>query len=90
MTAAQGTRRITFALNAPDASHVSLAGTFNEWSPVDDAMVIDQDGEWTIGVDLPPGDHEYLFVVDGEWQDDPGCDSRRANPYGSENCVVHV
>jgi len=90
MTAEQGTRRITFSLSAPDASSVSLGGSFNEWCPDDGLMTIDENGEWTIAVDLPPGDHEYLYLVDGEWQDDPACDSRRANPYGSENCVIHV
>jgi hypothetical protein len=28
--------------------------------------------------------------VDGEWRDDPNCTERVPNPFGSENCVLHV
>jgi hypothetical protein len=36
---------------------------------------------------LKPGRHEYRFVADGEWLDDPTAEQRIANAFGTENCV---
>lgn len=49
-----------------------------------------KDGTWTATVTLPPGKHNYRFIVDGEWQDDPECTLRVPNPYGSQNMVRQV
>ena len=37
-----------------------------------------------------PVKHNYRFLVDGQWQDDPACTIRVANPFGSENMVREV
>ena len=39
---------------------------------------------------MPPGQHEYLVIVNGQWQEDPRCENRQENPYGSFNSVVQV
>jgi len=39
---------------------------------------------------LTPGRYEYRFLVDGQWRNDPECAECVANPFGSENCVIHV
>ncbi|MXW77650.1 MAG: hypothetical protein F4Z57_01385, partial [Gemmatimonadetes bacterium] len=41
-------------------------------------------------VTLPLGKHEYRFVVDGEWRDDPQCEERRPNSFGTTNCILHA
>lgn len=46
-----------------------------------------EDGSWTITISLTPGQHEYRFIVDGQWADDPHCDIRKPNPFGGENCL---
>ena len=38
-------------------------------------------------VAVPPGQHKYRFIVDGQWADDPKCDARKPNPFGGENCT---
>jgi len=48
------------------------------------------DGVWRLNVPLKPGRHEYRFVVDGEWQDDPAAEYRTTNAMGGENCVKTV
>ncbi|OLB51907.1 MAG: hypothetical protein AUI08_01980 [Gemmatimonadetes bacterium 13_2_20CM_2_65_7] len=62
-----------FVLVAPGAQHVSLAGTFNHWDPRATPLVRSGAGDlWTATLSLPPGQHQYAFVVDGtRWVPDP-------------------
>ncbi len=62
-----GVRKIDLSVRAPSARHVYVAGTFNDWSTEALAMRRAKDGTWLARVDLPPGRHEYKFVVDGQW-----------------------
>jgi len=64
-----------FRLNGfTDANQVRLAGTFNEWNPAELVMAKTAGG-WELPYVLSPGNHEYKFIVDGEWLTDPN------NPY---------
>jgi 1,4-alpha-glucan branching enzyme len=81
---------IPFALLAPEARQVSLAGDFNNWDPKAMPMRKGPDGVWSVSVPLKPGRHEYRFYADGTWQDDPAAQQRTANAMGSENCVKTV
>ena len=47
-------------------------------------------GVWYLTVSLPPGRHEYRFVADGTWKDDPTAQQKITNAMGSENCVKTV
>ncbi|MBI2502747.1 MAG: glycoside hydrolase [Candidatus Latescibacteria bacterium] len=86
-----GTRRpITFQLSAPEARAVFLAGSFNDWEATSLPMAQDERGVWKAEVDLEAGVYEYRFMVDGEWQDDPECEERCANGFGTCNCVVRI
>ncbi len=52
---------------------VYVAGSFNGWKK-DEARMSgpDQDGFYSASLDLPPGRHEYKFLVDGKkWRVDP-------------------
>ena len=89
-TANTAKKRITFNLNAPEAQEVSLAGSFNEWDPAARALKCDRKGIWRTWLNLTPGQHEYRFIVNGQWQEDPRCDDRQENPYGSFNSIVEV
>ena len=83
-------KRVTFKLSAPAATEVFLTGSFDDWDVVRRPMKKDEKGTWKTRVNLAPGAHEYRFVVDGEWQDDPACEERVANAVGTLNCVVRV
>jgi hypothetical protein len=39
---------------------------------------------------IEPGRHEYRFIVDGQWTDDPLCSAFVSNPFGSLNCVLRA
>lgn len=79
---------IRLSLHRPEAHTVCLAGRFNDWQP--DHLQSDADGEWSIELSLPPGDYEYLFLVDDRWQPDPTCPESRPNPFGGQNSVLRV
>jgi 1,4-alpha-glucan branching enzyme len=79
-----------FAFPAPAARQVSLAGDFNRWDAKAMPMHKGSDGVWHLNVSLKPGRHEYRFVADGVWQDDPAATQRIANALGTENCVKTV
>ena len=69
--APEGAIYVQFRLEADAASAVALAGSFSDWQPTH-GMQESVDGVWTILVPLPPGVHDYSFIVDGErWVPDP-------------------
>lgn len=61
----------TFILYRPNAREVSVAGSFNEWKPVSMFRKKDNPALWGFRCQLPPGDYEYKYVIDGEWVTDP-------------------
>jgi hypothetical protein len=64
---------VQFRFDAPEARHVALVGSFNDWDP--DALPLRRDaatGQWAAVVPLPPGEYAYMLVVDRErWVPDP-------------------
>ena len=83
-------KRVAFALFAPKAGAVSVAGEFTGWEKQPAPLKKLKSGLWKTTVSLPPGIHEYRFLVDGQWRDDPECAARVPNPFGAENCVRTV
>ncbi|MEQ2008881.1 MAG: isoamylase early set domain-containing protein [Limisphaerales bacterium] len=79
-----------FWLNAPKATRVMLAGDFTDWAQRAIVMKHGKNGDWKATVTLPPGRHEYRFIVDDEWADDPQCLEREQNPFGTTNSVCTV
>ena len=79
-----------FKFEAPLAGSVKLAADFTGWEkfPVD--MTKSEEGVWHAVIPLPPGDHSYRFIVDGQWCDDPHPAFCVANPFGTFNAVVKV
>jgi 1,4-alpha-glucan branching enzyme len=83
-------RKQTFRFTAPSATSVSLAGDFTDWQKKAVPMQKGKDGIWMATVDLMPGKHNYRFIVDGTWCDDPDCTIRVPNAYGTQNMVRKV
>ena len=71
----------------PDAKEVILSGTFNNWSWVRYEMK-KKNGRWELGVDLPAGRHEYRFIVDGTWMEDPHNPHKVKNEFDEYNSVI--
>ncbi|MEZ4376889.1 MAG: glycogen-binding domain-containing protein [Gemmatimonadales bacterium] len=64
--------QITFALNVPASSGVSLVGDFTEWE-TDRVRLTPAGGDrWEVTLQLPPGRYRFAYVTDGgEWLPDP-------------------
>lgn len=82
--------RHEFYFHAPNATAVYLAGTFNHWDPAHTLLHTDKRGHWRIEMVLPPGRHEYRFVVDGVWTDDPRARESATNEFGGTNSVLRI
>jgi hypothetical protein len=83
---------VRFEVFAPDARSVALAGSFNGWS--DSTTVFSRGAEpgvWSVTVALPPGEYQYLFVVDGRrWIPDPAAHAQVADDFGQRNSLLVV
>jgi len=84
-----GDVQVTFSCEAPGAAAVYLAGEFNGWSD-SGALMAETDGVWTVVLPLAPGEYQYKFVVDGNWQADSGNPSTTEDGFGGQNSVVRV
>jgi 1,4-alpha-glucan branching enzyme len=83
---------VRFVVTQPEARSVALAGTFNQWSVSSHQMARERPrGPWSIVVPLPPGEHLFMFVVDGSrWITPPLAESYVDDGFGSTNAVVVV
>ena len=95
MSAAESKKKVgfhytVFTVAAPGAKKIFLTGDFNDWQEEKTAMKPGRDGVWQKRLRLGPGRYQYRFIVDGNWQDDPGNQWREANPFGSDNSVIEI
>jgi 1,4-alpha-glucan branching enzyme len=81
---------VPLKLVAPSAKTVAVAGSFNDWQPSATLLKPARAGEWKGELSLPPGRHEYLFVVDGQWLPDPAAREAVPNPFGGVNSVISI
>ncbi|MBW2262139.1 MAG: glycogen-binding domain-containing protein, partial [Deltaproteobacteria bacterium] len=81
----------TFRAEAPEASSVSLAGSFNGWQtpgPVFEGP--DEDGMWILELDLPAGRHELVYVIDGETVTPRNAPAYASDGFGGKNAAILV
>jgi hypothetical protein len=80
---------VRFVLVAPGAHQVSVAGTFNRWDPSATPLVRSGTADtWVATIALPPGEHQYAFVVDGaRWVPDPAAPAVD-DGFGRRNSVL--
>ncbi len=74
------------------AEKVSVIGSFNQWRAERSVMWYDSGEQaWILEARLPPGDHEYLFLVNGrELVPDPSAPMTRDDGFGNRNSIVFV
>src|SRR5437899_7722356 len=83
---------VRFVLMRADAANVTLAGSFNQWSASSHPLVrAKAGGLWAIVVPLPPGEHAFMFVVDGkDWVSPPLAEDYVDDGFGAKNGIVVV
>lgn len=82
---------VEFALEAPGARSVAVAGDFTGWSPGVELQDPDGDGLWAGRVRITPGIHKYMFVINGsDWVTDPRAVRHVDDGFGNRNAVLVV
>jgi len=90
MSRLTGSKAVEFKIFAPQAKKVILSGSFNKWDTRKLTAKKDARGNWLVKTSLKPGRHEYKFLVDGSWWNDPKCSACIPNAFGTQNCVIDV
>ncbi|KXJ27495.1 5'-AMP-activated protein kinase subunit beta-2 [Exaiptasia diaphana] len=67
--------------------NILLSGSFNEWKTR--IPMTYSHNEFTAIIELPEGEHEYKFCVDGKWIHDPNLPTANDN-FGGRNNVITV
>jgi 1,4-alpha-glucan branching enzyme len=82
---------VRFVFVSREARDVALVGDFNGWAKGATRLEpAGRPGVWTVSVALPPGRHEYAFIVDGrQWATDPFA-APHADEFGTESSVVTI
>lgn len=82
---------ILFRVYVPEATFVTIAGSFNGWSDWTTPMTDDGTGVWSITVDLDEGKkYQYKYVVDGFWIADPDNTNATPDGYGGVNSIIDL
>jgi 1,4-alpha-glucan branching enzyme len=81
-------KSVMFTLNALSGLDVSVAGSFNNWTP--QAMTKGPYNLWRLTVQLAPGTYEYRFLVDTDWREDPNNPRKARNDDGGFNSICEV
>jgi 1,4-alpha-glucan branching enzyme len=83
---------VRFALQRPEATTVAIAGSFNQWSPTANPLTRERPrSPWSAVVQLPPGEHLFMFVINGtEWISPPFAVDYVDDGFGAQNGVVVV
>lgn len=85
--------KVTFHLSADvNADSASLCGDFNDWDATAHPMTKNEDGSFSIALDLEPGqDYQFRYLLDGSrWENAWLADSYVPNDFGDENSVVSL
>jgi hypothetical protein len=54
-------------------------------------MRADGDGRWTLVVPLPPGEYQFMYVIDGkQWLTPPLAEDYLDDGFGQKNGVLSV
>ncbi|XP_056648437.1 5'-AMP-activated protein kinase subunit beta-1 isoform X3 [Diorhabda sublineata] len=74
-TVSEGTQPVRNASKTPTVfrwegggKDVCICGTFSNWETI---PMVKSYGDFVAIIDLPEGEHQYKFFVDGEWKNDP-------------------
>lgn len=73
------------------ASSVEIVGDFNAWTKgVNRLDRSATPGVWAVSLALPPGRHEYAFIINGSrWIADP-LSPKSSDDFGTESAIINV
>jgi 1,4-alpha-glucan branching enzyme len=82
---------VKFSVKAPDATLVTIAGSFNGWNPRTTELAKGTNGVWTIVLPIQPGvKYLYKFVVEGFYFADPDNPDTEPDGFNGVNSVFKL
>jgi len=66
--------------------NVFISGTFSDWKTI---PMVKSHGDFVTIVDLPEGEHQYKFYIDGQWKLNPS-EPIAESEIGSKNNIISV
>lgn len=79
-----------FVVFQPDVDRMEIAGTFSAWKNLPMRKIGDT-GYWEILLELPRGEHKYVYIMDGRDRlADPTILRRESDDFGGENSILSV
>lgn len=91
MVICESGNRHTFRVYLPEAGQVELVGTFTDWRVQPLSMTKEHTGWWTVTANLPAGDHDFSYLVNGtQWLADYAASGVKRNGYGGWVSQLHV
>ena len=79
---------VTFRFFRPAAHRVYLVGDFNGWGHEPLPMSRARDGYWVAALRLPPGDHQFQYLADGDAYLDFAANGLEFGPLGANSVVT--
>jgi 1,4-alpha-glucan branching enzyme len=82
--------KVTFSIEAKDASEAFVVGDFNNWNIEEGALSKLKNGTFKGVFDIEKeSTYEFKYVVDGQYVNDPEADAFKWNDFaGTENSVL--
>ena len=81
---------LSFGPTSKEYETIQVKGSFNAWNPNTNTLEKDENGVFKTELQLQPGAHEYLFVVDGKEMLDPANAETVSNGQGGYNSVLRI
>ena len=83
---------VVFYYTGEEARSVAVMGSFNRWNPKGHELIRQPEtGKWSLAINLPPGKHDYVFIVNGDKvHQDPSADLIVEDDFGQRNSVLFV
>jgi 1,4-alpha-glucan branching enzyme len=78
---------VEFRFFKPVAREVFLVGDFMDWQERRCPMHLNRKGEWTARIELPPGEHRFRYLADGQWFTDYAAFGLEMGPFGFDSLV---
>ncbi|PJF40241.1 MAG: glycoside hydrolase [Chloroflexi bacterium] len=85
--------KVTFELPGDvDAKNVHIVGEFNDWDEDANPMTRQDDGSFTISLELETGrQYRFRYLLDAvRWENDWHADSYIPNPFSSDDSIVDL
>lgn len=79
-----------FVIYEPGVERAEIVGSFSRWKPLS-MKSPGRNGYWEVSIELPPGEYEYSYFLDGNKSvADPTVQFREEDDFGNSNSIIRI